>query len=95
MGGCPALSASQDATKRPLAGCSATAGRDLRALLQVSLLNEHHCYDDVEYNGEGVASAPGVWVANEVFNGIMSEMKKRSQVYDTVTSDFSFLAGKV
>uniref|UniRef100_A0A670HU94 Proline rich 18 n=1 Tax=Podarcis muralis TaxID=64176 RepID=A0A670HU94_PODMU len=44
-------SASPDAAKRPLAGCSAGGG-DLRALLQVSLLNERHRYDDVEYEEE-------------------------------------------
>ncbi|XP_061480339.1 proline-rich protein 18 [Rhineura floridana] len=59
-------SASPDATKRLLAGGSA-AGGDLRALLQVSLLNEHHRYDDVEYEEEveGVAGGPGACTADE------------------------------
>ncbi|XP_028579709.2 proline-rich protein 18 [Podarcis muralis] len=62
-------SASPDAAKRPLAGCSAGGGGDLRALLQVSLLNERHRYDDVEYeeeaDGEGAAGVPGARAADE------------------------------
>ncbi|XP_034964468.2 proline-rich protein 18 [Zootoca vivipara] len=64
-------SASPDAAKRPLAGCSAGGGGggDLRALLQVSLLNERHRYDDVEYeeeaDGEGAAGVPGACAADE------------------------------
>ncbi|XP_053152022.1 proline-rich protein 18 [Hemicordylus capensis] len=55
--------ASPDAAKRPLAGGS---GGDLRALLQVSLLNERHRYDDVEYEEEEeAAGAPGALPADE------------------------------
>ncbi|XP_062981493.1 proline-rich protein 18 [Elgaria multicarinata webbii] len=58
-------SASPDAAKRPLAGGSAAAG-DLRALLQVSLLNERHRYDDVEYEEEEeAAGGPGAPAADE------------------------------
>ncbi|XP_066478980.1 proline-rich protein 18 [Tiliqua scincoides] len=51
-------SASPDAAKRPLGGGSCPGGGDLRALLQVSLLNERHRYDDVEYEEDEAGGAP-------------------------------------
>uniref|UniRef100_A0A8D2LS57 Proline rich 18 n=1 Tax=Varanus komodoensis TaxID=61221 RepID=A0A8D2LS57_VARKO len=48
-------SGDHDAVKRPLVGGSA-AGGDLRTLLQVSLLNERHRYDDVEYEEDDEAA---------------------------------------
>lgn len=57
-------SASPDAAKRPLAG-GLSPGGDLRALLQVSLLNERHRYDDVEYEEDDAAGAPGASTADE------------------------------
>ncbi|KAJ6664622.1 hypothetical protein lerEdw1_006195 [Lerista edwardsae] len=57
-------SASPDAAKRPLAG-GLSPGGDLRALLQVSLLNERHRYDDVEYEEDDAAGAPGAPTADE------------------------------
>uniref|UniRef100_A0A8D0EAS4 Proline rich 18 n=1 Tax=Salvator merianae TaxID=96440 RepID=A0A8D0EAS4_SALMN len=61
----PRSSASPGAAKRPLAR-GAAAGGDLHALLQVSLLNEHHRYDDVEYEEEDApAGGPGAPVADE------------------------------
>ncbi|KAL8185971.1 UNVERIFIED_CONTAM: hypothetical protein K2H54_060472 [Gekko kuhli] len=47
----PPRHASSDATKHLLTA-GANAGGDLRALLKVSLLNERHRYDDVEYEEE-------------------------------------------
>ncbi|XP_060115063.1 proline-rich protein 18 [Heteronotia binoei] len=49
--------ASPDAAK-PLLAPGSSPGGDLRALLQVSLLNERHRYDDVEYEEEA-PGAPG------------------------------------
>uniref|UniRef100_A0ABM5FY88 Proline-rich protein 18 n=1 Tax=Pogona vitticeps TaxID=103695 RepID=A0ABM5FY88_9SAUR len=64
----PRSAASPDAAKRPLAG-SPAAGGDLRALLQVSLLNERHRYDDVEYeeeeDEEAAGGEPGASTARE------------------------------
>ncbi|KAM6467655.1 proline-rich protein 18 [Liasis olivaceus] len=56
--------ASPDASRCPLAGGSSPEG-DLRALLQVSLLNERHRYDDVEYEEEEAAGDPGGSTADE------------------------------
>ncbi|XP_077203919.1 proline-rich protein 18 [Paroedura picta] len=56
--------ASPDATKRLLAA-GANAGGDLRALLKVSLLNERHRYDDVEYEEEAPPSAAGACTVDE------------------------------
>lgn len=47
--------ASPDAAKQLLAAAT-NAGGDLRAFLQVSLLNERHRYDDVEYEEEAPAA---------------------------------------
>lgn len=58
--------ASPDATKHLLAAGS-NAGGDLRALLKVSLLNERHRYDDVEYEEEALG-APG---ASKVDEGLV------------------------
>ncbi|XP_058019806.1 proline-rich protein 18 [Ahaetulla prasina] len=56
--------ASPDASRCPLAGTSSPEG-DLRALLQVSLLNERHRYDDVEYEEDEAAGDPGAFAADE------------------------------
>ncbi|KAM3851518.1 proline-rich protein 18 [Vipera latastei] len=55
---------SPDASRCPLAGTSSPEG-DLRALLQVSLLNERHRYDDVEYEEDEAAGDPGAFTADE------------------------------
>uniref|UniRef100_A0A8C5S297 Proline rich 18 n=1 Tax=Laticauda laticaudata TaxID=8630 RepID=A0A8C5S297_LATLA len=56
--------ASPDVSRCPLAGTSSPEG-DLRALLQVSLLNERHRYDDVEYEEDEAAGHPGAFAADE------------------------------